>query len=272
MTPRAAFDLGGLRAAVSGGNGGIGLGIAKALGAAGAAVAVWGRDGDKTAAAVSELVGEGVEAVGVHCDVAEEEDVRRSVAETVAGLGGLEICVANAGQSGHVRLVETTTETWEGLLRTNLTGTFLCFREAARHMLDAGRPGALVAVSSVASRHAGPLMHHYAASKAGVNALVRSVAVELAPHRIRCNALIPGFTQNARLTRDGIPPEMNAEVVPSIPARRWGTPADVGAAAVYLCDPSLSYHTGAELVVDGAYSVMPPYLAVRASRAEGPAC
>lgn len=266
MTPRAAFDLRGRRAAVSGGNGGIGLGIAKALGAAGAAVAVWGRDADKTAGAVSELIGTGVEAIGVHCDVGDEQDVHRSVTETVAALGGLDICVANAGQSGHVRLVDTTTETWDRLLRTNLTGTFLCFRESARHMLDIGRGGALVAVSSVASRHAGPLMHHYAASKAGVNGLVRSVAVELAPHRIRCNALIPGFTENARLTPDAIPPEMNADVVPSIPAGRWGTPADVGAAAVYLCDPSLPYHTGAELVVDGAYSVMPPYLAVRASR------
>ncbi len=112
-------------------------------------------------------------------------------------------------------------------------------------------------------------MHAYAAAKAGLGGLVRSIAAELAPHHIRCNLLVPGFTENERLQPGTIDGALDREVVASIPAGRWGTPADVGAAAVYLGDPSLPYHTGAEVVVDGAYSVMPPYLAVRASRAAG---
>jgi NAD(P)-dependent dehydrogenase (short-subunit alcohol dehydrogenase family) len=134
-------------------------------------------------------------------------------------------------------------------------------------MAARGEGGALIAVSSVASRHAAPLMHGYAAAKAGISGLVRSVAAELAPRGIRANVLIPGFTENERLHPDTVSAEYDTEVVSSIPAGRWGTPDDIGAAAVYLADPALAYHTGAEVVVDGAYSIMPPYLAVRAARA-----
>jgi NAD(P)-dependent dehydrogenase (short-subunit alcohol dehydrogenase family) len=261
----ALFDLSGKVAVVTGGNGGIGFGIASALGVAGATVAVWGRDEAKTARAVERLGADKVSAVGLRCDVSDESEVRRATEETVQQLGRLDICVANAGKALHVPLLDSTVEEWNDVLTTDLTGVYLCFREAARHMAARGEGGALIAVSSVASRHAAPLMHSYAAAKAGISGLVRSVAAELAPLGIRANVLIPGFTENERLRADTVAAEYDTEVVSSIPAGRWGTPDDIGAAAVYLADPSLTYHTGAEVVVDGAYSIMPPYLAVRAA-------
>ncbi len=262
----ANFNLDGRVAVVTGGNGGIGFGIAMALGAAGADIAVWARNADKTNRALRRLLEAGVRAVGMSCDVTDEDDVKRATAGTVDQLGRLDICVANAGAPQRAPFLETTSEAWNKGLASNLSGTFTCFRETGLRMVEGGEGGALIAVSSVASRHAAPLMHTYAAAKAGLGGLVRSIAAELAPQHIRCNVLIPGFTENERLQPDTIDAEFDSEVVASIPAGRWGTPDDVGAAAVYLADPSLSYHTGAEVVVDGGYSVMPPYLAVRAAR------
>jgi NAD(P)-dependent dehydrogenase (short-subunit alcohol dehydrogenase family) len=251
---------------VTGGNGGIGFGIASALGMAGATVAVWGRDEAKTERAVGRLADQGITALGLRCDVSEEDDVVRCTKETIARFGRLDVSVANAGAGSHIPFLETTLAQWRRGLDTNLSGAFLCFREAARQMVEAGEGGSLIAVSSVASRHAAPMMAGYATAKAGLGGLVRSLAAELAPYRIRCNVLIPGFTENERLQADTVPTEFDIEVVSSVPAGRWGTPDDLGQAAVYLADPTLSYHTGGEVIVDGAYSIMPPYLAVRAGR------
>jgi NAD(P)-dependent dehydrogenase (short-subunit alcohol dehydrogenase family) len=267
----ATFDLRGRVAVVTGGNGGIGFGIASALGQAGATVAVWGRDEAKTASALEQLGATGISAIGLRCDVADEGEVQRATEGTVEQLGRVDICVANAGKALHVPFLDSTLSEWNDVLTTDLTGVFLCFRETARHMAARGEGGALIAVSSVASRHAAPLMHSYAAAKAGLGGLVRSIAAELAPLGIRANVLIPGFTENARLRPDTVTTEYDTEVVSSIPAGRWGTPDDIGAAAVYLADPSLAYHTGADIVVDGAYSIMPPYLAVRAAQARADA-
>jgi len=262
----ATFDLTGRVAVVTGGNGGIGFGIASALGVAGATVAVWGRDEAKTERAVGRLADQGITALGLRCDVSEEDDVVRCTKETIARFGRLDVSVANAGAGSHIPFLETTLAQWRRGLDTNLSGAFLCFREAARQMVEAGEGGSLIAVSSVASRHAAPMMAGYATAKAGLGGLVRSLAAELAPYRIRCNVLIPGFTENERLQADTVPTEFDIEVVSSVPAGRWGTPDDLGQAAVYLADPTLSYHTGGEVIVDGAYSIMPPYLAVRAGR------
>ena len=260
------FDLTDRVAVVTGGNGGIGFGIAAALGAAGARVAVWARNEAKTEGAVAHLIELGIDAGGFSCDVASEDEVERATAQTVDRMGRLDICVANAGAPGHGGFLDTTLESWNRSIATNLTGTFLCFRETARRMVNGDEGGALIAVSSVAGHHAAPRMVGYGASKAGLGGLVRSVAVELAPVGIRCNLLVPGFTENERLHPDTVTTDIDTEIVASIPAGRWGTPDDIGAAAVYLADPSLPYHTGAELFVDGAYSIMPPYLAVRAAR------
>lgn len=264
---RAPFDLHGRVAVVTGGNGGIGFGIAAALGQAGADVAVWARDEAKTEQALGRLADRGATAFGIRCDVTDEGDVERATAATVARFGRLDICVANAGGGSKATpFLELSLDAWERGLAVNLTGAFLCFRATARQMAAAGEGGALVGVSSIASRHAQPGMAFYAAAKAGLHGLVRTVAAELAPIGIRCNALVPGFTENARLQAANVPTDYETEVTSSIPVGRWGVPEDLGTAAVYLADPTLAYQTGGELVVDGAYSIVPPYLAVRAAR------
>jgi len=264
MKTPAPFDLTGRVAVVTGGNGGIGFGIASALAGAGAAVAIWARDEAKTAAAVGRLEDGAARVTGVRCDVGREDEVSQAAAVTVERLGGIDILVANAGGASRpAKVIDLDLEAWDQALRTNLTGAFLCFRAAARLMVGQGRGGALIAVSSEAGTEAAPRRASYAAAKAGLGGLVRSLAVELAPHRIRCNTLVPGWTENDTMHQATSPPEMVTETVAAIPAGRWGTPDDLGRAALYLADPTLAYHTGAQLVVDGGYSVIPPYLAAR---------
>jgi NAD(P)-dependent dehydrogenase (short-subunit alcohol dehydrogenase family) len=260
------YDLSGRVAVVTGGNGGIGLGIAKALAESGASVRIWARDTDRTAAAVSDLVKYGLAVDGARCDVTDEDSVVENAEAVVQELGRLDIMVANAGRAVRSPLIATTLAKWQDVLAVNLTGSFLCFREAARHMIATADGGSLVALSSIAAIHAAPTMHHYASAKAGLGAMVRAIAVELAPFRIRCNMLVPGWTDNLSRTARTADDSLLTETLASIPAGRWGHPDDIGAAAVYLADPRLSYHTGASVVVDGAYSILPPYLAVRRSR------
>jgi NAD(P)-dependent dehydrogenase (short-subunit alcohol dehydrogenase family) len=260
---RPVFDLEGRVAVVTGGNKGIGLGVARVLGTAGATVWLWARDDDATRRAVDLLEEEGIVARGLHCDVTDERQVV-AAGDTVAGQAGrIDVMVANAGSASNVRFLDTTIEQWDSLLRTNLTSAFLCFREAARQMVSGGQGGALVAVASIAAIHGAPTLHHYAAAKSGLGGLVRSLAVELAPYRIRVNTVLPGWTDSNIHDRPRDASMLREETIAAIPARRWGTPEDVGKAVLYLADPALAYHTGAEVVVDGGYSKMPPYLAAR---------
>lgn len=242
-------------AVVTGGNGGIGFGLAAALLDAGATVDIWGRDEAKTAGALARLAGDARPPVtGRRCDVADEAGVERACAATVAAHGRLDVMVANAGVVNLRPFVDTTLDDWRRVTSIDLDGVFLSFREAARHMQAAGG-GALVAVSSISAVHGSPRQAAYAASKAGLLGLVRSAAVELARHKIRVNALLPGWTEI------DTHPEMRADerfvdvTTRRTPARRWGTPADLAAAIVFLADPANLFHTGDTMVVDGGYTV-----------------
>jgi NAD(P)-dependent dehydrogenase (short-subunit alcohol dehydrogenase family) len=251
-------------AVVTGGSDGIGFGIARALARAGASVAIWARRPERSADAVAELRGEGLVADAFGCDAGHEADVDAAAAATVARFGRIDICVANAGGGGrHHALMEFPLEDWEQVVGVNLTGAFLCFRACVRDMATRDDGGALVAVSSAAAVHASPGLSAYAAAKAGLGGLVRSLAAELAPLGIRANILQPGWTENSTMSVDRVSESLAVETLASIPAGRWGTPDDLGTAALYLADPTLRYHTGAVLAVDGGYSVMAPYLAVR---------
>ena len=250
-------DLTGRVALVTGGNGGIGLGMAEGLVLAGASVAVCGRNEDKNERAVEHLrtLRPDVEVSAVVADVGVESDVIEAVDRTVEQFGRLDACIANAGVSSAAPVLQLSLEEWRRIMAVNLDGAFLTLREAARAMVDRGDGGALVAVSSTSSVHGAPANAHYAASKAGVLALVRSMAVGLARERIRVNALVPGWTLT-ELTEVGYQHQKFREATTKrTPARRWGEPSDFRAIAPYLCDPTNHFHTGDSVTIDGGYTV-----------------
>jgi len=257
--------LDGLVAVVTGANSGIGFGIAAALGDAGARVAVWSRRDKRNQSACERLRAAGVDAEPMRCDVADEAQVEEAMAATLAHFGRVDVMIANAGIGTSARFIDLSLDDWNRVIGTDLTGVFLCFRAAAREMCRANSGGALVAVASLAALQAQPDMAHYAAAKAGLLGLVRSVAAELAPVRIRCNALTPGFTDTDGLSFDAASDQLRLETLSAIPAGRWATSAELGAAACFLADPRLTVHTGDSLVVDGGNVALPGYLAVRES-------
>ncbi|MBS1676715.1 MAG: SDR family oxidoreductase [Actinobacteria bacterium] len=250
------FDLSGQAALVTGGNGGIGLGIALALAEAGADVAIWGTDAGKNERAVEELRGAGGKVHAAVCDVADEAAVAAAMAETVAALGGLHSCFANAGTPARPTPFERTElDEWRRVEAVNLDGVFLTLRAAAAAMIEAGTPGSLVATSSLTAIEGAPRSAAYAATKGALVSLVRTLAVELARKGIRANAIMPGWI-DTELTHSMLADERFAgAVMPRVPARRWGLPADLGPAAVYLASPATAYHTGDVLRIDGAYSI-----------------
>lgn len=248
-------SLTGHVAVITGGNGGIGLGMASALAAAGADVAVWGRNEDKNAAAAAELAAHGTRVVALRCDVAEEEQVVEAFATTVAELGHVDSMFANAGVGGFAPFTSMSLAEFRRVTSVNLDGAFLCLREAAAHMVARGQGGSLVGVSSVSALHGAPGMEHYAASKAGLASMLRGLAVELARYRIRCNALLPGWTDTDMLAPAAHNERFVDNTVRRTPLRRWGTAEDMGRAAVFLADPANLFHTGDSMVVDGGYSI-----------------
>lgn len=255
--PAGPTDLSGQVALVTGGNGGIGLGMAEGLVLAGASVAICGRNPDKVDAAVEHLSAmcDGAAVAGFRADVSVEADVVDVVAATVERFGRLDACVANAGISGDSSILDLSLEEWRRVMAVNLDGVFLTLREAARQMVDQGDGGALVAVSSTSSEHGAPRQAHYATSKAGILALVRSMAVALARHGIRANSLVPGWTLT-ELTELGYGYDKFREATISrTPVRRWGQPEDFRAVAAFLCDRRATFHTGDEVTLDGGYTV-----------------
>jgi len=219
--------LDGRVAIVTGGNGGLGFGFAETLLDAGAAVDIWGRNEEKTAAALEKLTQPGRPRVTARrCEITDEEDVARAFGEAVAEHERIDTMVANAGGGWFAPFVDTTLEQWRAVTAPDLDGVFLSFREAARHMKERGG-GALVAISSTAALHGAPRNAAYAASKAGILGLVRTVAVELAQDGIRANALLPGWMEI------DTHPEMRASerfvevTTQRTPVRRWGTPEDL---------------------------------------------
>lgn len=249
------MQLAGRVVLVTGGNSGIGLGMAEACAAAGADVAIWGTNPDKNAAAETVLKETGRQVVALQCDVGDEDQVAAAFAETVDRLGKIDACFANAGVMRLTPFVDQTLEGWRSITRVNLDGVFLTLRAAARHMIDRGEGGALIGISSVSAIHGAPTNQAYAASKGGVTAMMRGLAVELARHRIRCNAVLPGWVETP-MTAPGLGNEkFVTNTTKRTPVRRWGQPSDLGPAAVFLADPDHLFHTGDCLVVDGGYSI-----------------
>ena len=242
-----SFDLTGRRALVTGGGGGIGRGIARSLVEAGASVAILGRS-DSADEAAAELGG-----IAVRADLNDREALRRGFAEAVEGLGGLDILVNSHGIGRAAEAVDHDLADWDEVIEVNLTATFELCQLAGRIMVAQGS-GKIVNIASVMSFQGGWRISSYAASKGGVSQLTMALANEWAPHGVNVNAIAPGYVKtalNARIWRDD--PERTAQIDVRIPAGRWGEPADIGAAAVFLSSPAADYVQGITLPVDGGW-------------------
>lgn len=252
------FDLSGRGVVVTGGNGGIGLGMARALLASGASVAIWGSSPAKTEAAKAQLASECGDASRVHafvCDVGEESQVEAAFAKSVQALGRVHACFANAGVSSKgIVLTEMSLDEFRRVQRVNVEGVFLTFRAAARHMAEHGQGGSLVATASTAAVEGAARNSHYGASKGAVTAFVRALAVELARHKIRVNSILPGWIVTDMTDKSVHNPKFAEAVLPRIPARRWGEIDDFGGIAVYLASDASAYATGEQFLIDGGYT------------------
>ncbi len=251
------FDLTGKVALITGGNSGIGLGMAQAIAEAGADVAIWGTNAEKNEAARAELAKTGRKVLALACDVGDEPAVERAFAETVAELGRVDGCFANAGVSGRGQhsFLDMSTEEWNRVLRVNLHGAFYTFRTAAKHMVERGGGGVLVGTASLAAIEAAPRGEHYAATKGGVISMVRAMAVEFARYGVRAHSILPGWIETNMTANAVANPKFHGNVMPRIPMRRWGEGDDFGGIAVYLMSSASKYHTGDTFVIDGGYSL-----------------
>jgi 2-deoxy-D-gluconate 3-dehydrogenase len=241
------FDLSGRRALVTGGGGGIGRGLARALADAGAQVAVLGRS-DSAKEAAAELGG-----VAVRADLADRDELRRGFGEAVERLGGIDILVNSHGIGRPSAAVDHALADWDEVIEVNLTATFALCQLAAGPMLERGG-GKIVNIASLLSFQGGLRVSSYAASKGAIATLTMALANEWAPHGVNVNAIAPGYVKtqlNERIWRDD--PERTAQITARIPAGRWAEPSDLAGAVVFLSSAASDYVHGAILVVDGGW-------------------
>jgi glucose 1-dehydrogenase len=263
FTPLAepARLLGGRKALVTGADSGIGRGIAFELAAHGAAVAVnYLSDSSMAEDMVAQIERSGGRAIAVQMDVASEHDVVQAIAKAREAFGGLDLLVNNAGIEKQFLLVDMPLEWWRRVIDVNLTGAFLCAREAARIMLADGVPGAIVNITSVHEVIPWEGFSHYCASKGGEKLFTQSIARELAPHGIRVVSVAPGAIAtpiNADVLDD---PKRKAEVEAEIPYGRWGEVADVARAVAWVASEQADYVVGSTIFVDGGMTLYPRFV------------
>jgi len=247
-----SFDLSGRVAVVTGGNGGIGLGMARGLTAAGAWVAVVGRNAEKNKAAVAEL---GEDAFAIQADLSQPDAADRAIAQVVEQAGGMDILVNNAGTNIRRLPQDVTDEEWTAVMDANLTSTMRMSRAAYPHLKASGH-GRVICVGSMMSLFALPLSPAYGASKGGVVQYTRSLAVAWGPDGITANAILPGWieTELTAGARQDIP-DLYDRVIARTPRQRWGTPGDFAGLVTFLASDASAFITGTAIPVDGGMSV-----------------
>lgn len=248
------FDLTGRVALVTGGNSGLGLGMARGLAQAGARVVIAGRNADRNAEALAALRAEGHEAAMVTANVAHEQGCKHLVQEAVAAFGGLDILINNAGTNIRKPVQELALDEWNIILDTNLTSTFLVCREAYPALKASGR-GKVINTGSMMSIFGAPFAPAYAASKGGVVQLTKVLATGWAADNIQVNAILPGWIHTPLTDQAQVDvPDLYERVVARTPARRWGQPEELAGLAVFLASSASNYITGTAIPVDGGFS------------------
>lgn len=250
------FSLAGRVALVTGASRGIGWGIAEAFAEAGATVVLNGRDAATLAERAATVRERGFACDTAAFDVTDEGQVRAGVGAVVSRHGRLDVLVANAGVHHGAPLAETTSADWQRVMAANLDSCFTLAREAALPMV-AQRHGRIVFTGSLMAIMGRATIHAYAASKAGVASLARTLGAELGEHGITCNAIAPGYIETDMTARFRADAATFERIARRVPARRWGTPRDVAGLALFLASEASSYVNGQQIVVDGGLSITP---------------
>lgn len=254
------FDLTGKVALVTGGNRGIGLGMADALAQAGADIVIWGTNDERNTEAEKALKAHGTRVSASRVDVSKEAEVVDGMKAAVAKMGRLDCVIANAGIGVAVKgFTDISTEAFRKVHAVNEEGAFFTLREAARHMTERAKDGdaggSLIGIGSLAGIEGAGRNQHYGATKGAVFAMMRGIAVELARYGIRANSIAPGWIATDMTARSQESAAFAEKVIPRVPMRRWGKPEDFGGMAVYLASDASAYHTGDLFIIDGGYAV-----------------
>lgn len=255
---RKLFDLSGRVAVVTGGNRGLGRAIAIALAQAGAAVAIMARDEAKNHEALAELRAIGASAVALKVDLMQRASLKPAMDEVERTLGPVDILINNAAFAILKGVLDQTPEEWDQVMATNLNACFLLSQIAARSMVAGKRGGKIINVSSIAGNFGSPVFPSYAVAKGGLQQLTRCLAIELAPHNIQVNSLLPGWFSTDMTDWIRNWPEWKEglkEMIQRTPRGRFGEPQELAGSAVFLASSASDHMTGAELVIDGGFSV-----------------
>ncbi|MDT0574804.1 3-oxoacyl-[acyl-carrier-protein] reductase [Croceicoccus sp. F390] len=247
------FDLTGMNALVTGASGAIGSAIARALAVQGARLALSGSNADKLRTFREELNEDGGDHVEITCDLSDSDSVERLVPATIDTLGGIDILVNNAGITRDGLMMRMKDEDWDAVLQINLTAAFRLMRAATRPMMKA-RFGRIISITSVVGTTGNPGQMNYAAAKAGLTGMTKSLAQELATRGITANCVAPGFIRSA-MTRD-LPEAQKDDLNRRIPAGRMGEGTDIGAAVAFLASKEAGYITGQTLHVNGGMAMV----------------
>lgn len=253
------FDLTGRVALITGGNGGIGLGMAEGLASQGCEVAIWGTNTEKNARALEVLKAYGPRVSALQCDVSDEAAVKSCFEQTLATHGRVDGCFANAGVGGRAdSFDQMTTAEWDRIMKVNLDGVFYTFRCAATHMRERAEAGdkfgRLIGTSSLAAVSGQAKGEHYAATKGGLITMAKALAVEYARYGVTAHTILPGWIETDMTEASFNWDRFVDNVMPRIPMRRWGQPEDFAGIAVYIMSNASSYHTAETYLIDGGYA------------------
>jgi NAD(P)-dependent dehydrogenase (short-subunit alcohol dehydrogenase family) len=254
MSPSSIFDVRGKVALVTGASSGLGENFARKLAAAGATVVVAARRMDRLQALAAEIARDGGKAHAVQLDVTDRASVQAAVNEAVRTAGALDIVVNNAGIGESRPSIDLTEEDWRRVLDTNLDGVWRVAQESAKAMLAGGKGGSIINIASVLGLRVAPQLLAKATAKAGVVQMTKALALEWARHKVRVNAIAPGYIETD-MNRDVLRSDAGQVLVKRIPQRRIGQPSDLDGALLLLASDAGSYMTGSIVVVDGGHVV-----------------